>query len=299
MGKAYTRAVIEACSSVDEFIDVQDFLRDDITVLGERPEAILHVLPVYKIAERAKKINIPLRIGTTNRIYHWHTCNKLIKLSRKKSSLHEAQLNLKLLQAFGIDKEFSLEEVGQSFSMNDLLPLPEEFATLFDKERFNLILHPKSQGSGREWGLENFINLIKILDPERFRIFISGVESERGLLQPLFSEVGESVRDITGLMNLSEFISFISKADGLIASGTGPIHIAGALGIHAFGIFPPIKPIHPGRWSPLGPKAQAFVLDRSCTDCKGEKTVCHCINEVKPVWLKEALEAASVMEKVL
>lgn len=292
MGKAYTRPVIEACTSVDQFIDVVDFITTEITIFGEKPEAIVHVLPVAKIAQRAKALKIPLRIGTTNRVFHWFTCNSLVKLSRKKSPSHEAQLNIKLLEPLGINTNISLTEIGSSFALNNIQALPATLAGLVDKHKYNLILHPKSQGSGREWGLDNFIQLVHLLDSEKFKIFISGVEKERELLAPIFTEVGGKVTDITGLMNLSEFMSFIAASNGLVASGTGPIHLAAALGKDAFGIYPPIKPIHPGRWAPLGPNAQAFVVNRSCTDCKGNKMACHCIHEVNPVWIQQALNEA-------
>jgi heptosyltransferase-3 len=292
LGKAYTRPVIEACTSIDLFIDVEDFMAGEVTIFGEKPAAIVHVLPIAKIAQRAKELKIPMRIGTTNRIYHWFTCNYLVKLSRKRSLLHEAQLNIKLLEPLGISAGFSLEEIGSSFALNNIVPLPQKLSDLLDNHRYNLILHPKSQGNGREWGLENFIGLIRQLDGDKFKIFISGVEKERAQLASIFEALGDRVTDVTGLMTLPEFISFISAADGLVASGTGPIHLAAALGKDAFGIYPPIKPIHPGRWAPLGPKAKAFVVDRSCNDCKGNKLACHCMQEVEPMWLENALHEA-------
>lgn len=290
MGKAYTRPVIEGCSSVDKFIDVDDFLNGNVTINGKKPEAILHVLPKPAIARRAKKLKIPLRIGTTNRLYHWLTCNKLVKLSRKNSPLHEAQLNLKLLQSLGIDRDFSLEELGGLFALNNMKPLNQKFSALIDERRFNLILHPKSQGNGREWGLENFIKLIRLVDESKYKIFISGIEKERPLLQPIFNEVGDRVTDITGLMSLEEFMSFIAACNGLVASGTGPVHLAAALGINAFGIYPPIRPIHPGRWAPLGAKAKAFFVNKICSDCKGKPAACHCIAEVSAEWIKHSLD---------
>lgn len=292
MGKAYTKPVIEACASVDLFIDVDAFMKEEITIFGEKPGAIVHVLPVAAIAVRAQKLKIPVRIGTTNRIFHWLTCNFLVKLSRKKSALHEAQLNIKLLEPFGIKTDYSLEEIGSSFALNNIQPLPGRFTALIDKGKYNLVLHPKSQGNGREWGLDNFVKLIHLLDIKKFKVFISGVEKERALLQQIFKEAGDKVTDITGLMNLSEFMSFIKACDGLIASGTGPIHLAAALGKDAFGIYPPIKPIHPGRWAPIGPAAQVFVVNKPCVDCKRNKMACHCMNEVDPLWLKDALNKA-------
>src|SRR5665647_834862 len=69
LGKSYTRPVIEACEYVDEFIQLEDFLNKPVTICGLSPQCILHVFPKRLIAKRAKKIKIPLRIGTTNRLY--------------------------------------------------------------------------------------------------------------------------------------------------------------------------------------------------------------------------------------
>jgi len=290
MGRAYTRPVILACEYIDEFIDREDFLTGKATICGQVPDTILHVFPDAAVAVRARKLGIKLRIGTTNRIYHWGTCTKLIKLSRRNSNLHEAQLNLKLLEPFGYRTDLPLKEIGQLFGLTRWQPLPERFTALVDNSKYNLILHPKSQGSAREWGLSNFISLIHQLDKRVYHIFVSGTANERALLQPLFDAAGNDVTDITGQMNLSEFISFIAHADGLLANSTGPLHIAAALGKDAFGIYPPMRPIHPGRWAPLGAKAKVFVLDKTCTDCKKMPAQCHCIKEISPLVIKAMLD---------
>jgi heptosyltransferase III len=290
LGKAYTRPVIEACEYIDTFIGLEDFNAGPVTINGQKPEAILHVFPVAAIAKRAKQLGIPLRIGTTNRLYHWTTCNKLIRLSRKKSSLHEAQLNLKLLATLGIEKDFSLQEIGHFFGLTKLQTIQPEFASLIDPGKYNLILHPKSQGSAREWGLDNFIALIRSLDLNRFKVFISGTEKERALIAPVFEAVGDKVTDITGMMNLSQFIAFINVCDGLVANSTGPLHIAAALGKDAYGIYPPMRPIHPGRWAPLGDHVSVFVLDKDCEDCRKAPESCHCIRAIKALEIKAAIE---------
>ena len=79
----------------------------------------------------AKQLKIPLRIGTTNRLYHWVTCNELVKLSRKKSDLHEAQLNLKLLSPFDIREDISCEEIENSFGLKKIMRLKKEFAVSY------------------------------------------------------------------------------------------------------------------------------------------------------------------------
>lgn len=290
LGKNYTQPVIDACRYVDEFINVDDFFSKNIYSKISSPDAILHVFPSRAIAVRAKQLGIPLRLGTTNRLYHWQTCNELIKLSRKNSSLHEAQLNLKLLKAFGIDRDFSLKEIESLYGLTKIQPLEKKFANLIAHEKYNVILHPKSQGNGREWGLKNFIELINILDKERFKIFISGTEKEYYVLQPLFDKVGHIITDITGKMDLYQFISFINECNALVASGTGPIHIAAALGKDALGLYPPIHPVHPSRWKPLGIKSQVFVFQKNCNDCKNKPLNCKCMHLIQPFWVKEALE---------
>lgn len=290
IGTPYTKTIIEACSNIDVFIDKDEFLAQPVTLRGESPQCIIHVLPRIEIAKRAKALKIPSRIGTTNRIYHWSTCNQLVRLSRKNSPLHEAQLNLKLLKPLGIKHDFSLQEIATSFSLKRLPALPQQFADLLMPHKFKLILHPKSRGSAREWDLNYFAELCASLDTDKFQIFISGTDNEREALKPLLDQCGERVTDISGLMTLAEFIAFIAACDGIIACSTGPLHIAAALQKHALGIYPPMRPIHPGRWQPIGKKAQVFVLDKNCNDCRKTKTTCFCMRAIKPDTLKTALD---------
>ena len=103
LGKKYTKALVDACIYVDEFIDEEDFFSREILIGGLKPQVIIHVRTNKKVALRAKVLQIPMRIGTTSRIYHWLTCNKLVPLRRKTSELHEAQLNIQLLAPLGIN----------------------------------------------------------------------------------------------------------------------------------------------------------------------------------------------------
>lgn len=290
MGTSYTKAIVETNPYIDCFIDKEDFLTQDITIDGLEPQAIIHLLPQSQLARRARGLAIPLRIGTTNRLYHWLNCNKLVPLSRRNSGLHEAQLNLQLLKPFGINTQFSMQDITDLFCMNNIPVLTDYQASLLHKDKFKLILHPKSRGSAREWDLAYYIELINSLDSNKFQIFISGTASEQPQLQVLLNEVAGRVTDISGQMNLSAFIAFIAHCDGLIACSTGPLHIAAALNKYALGIYPPMQPIHPGRWQPIGKKARTFVLDKNCNACRKDQSICFCMQAIKPQQLKASLE---------
>src|SRR5690606_33465456 len=61
LGKNYTKPVVSCCTYIDTFIEVTDFMKSEVAICGEKPQAILHVFPVKEIAKRAKSLNIPLR----------------------------------------------------------------------------------------------------------------------------------------------------------------------------------------------------------------------------------------------
>ncbi len=82
-------------------------------------------------------------------------------------------------------------------------------------------------------------------------------------------------------MDLKELISFINEADSLVAASTGPLHIASALNKYALGLYAPMRPIHAGRWAPVGTKADYLVIDKDCSDCR-TSFECHCIKSIKP-----------------
>lgn len=293
LAKEYTKPVIDACQYIDSFVDVSTFISTKYPD-EKKYDTIIHVFPVKEIAQKAKQLKIKQRIGTSHRFYHRTTCNHLISFSRKNSNLHEVQLNLKLLNPFEIKTDYSLNEIQNWSELNNIQPLEKKYGEYIIKEKYNLIIHPKSHGNTREWDIKNFINLINSLDGQKFNILVSGTKEDRASLKDLFEHTSNKVKDITGLMELQQFISFINECDGLLANSTGPLHIAAALSKDALGIYPPIKPMHPGRWAPIGKKAKVFVIDKKCNECRDNPSVCHCINEITSDEVKEYLNNLSL-----
>ncbi|HXA00716.1 MAG TPA: glycosyltransferase family 9 protein [Cytophagaceae bacterium] len=276
IGKSYTRSIIESSIFIDHFIDREEIIKNAGILNNIKADIIVHVYPDKRIARAAYKSNIPVRIGSSHRFYHWLYCNKKINFSRKNSSLHEAELNQKLLEPLGIIRRPATEIAG-FYGMEKITRLNQNQSALLDKNKFNLILHPKSKGSAREWPLDNYLALINNLPAQKFQVFITGTEQEGKLMKEQKPEIFQiqNIWDLTGKYSLSELVSFINAADGLLACSTGPLHIASALGKFACGIYPPMKPIHPGRWAPIGKKARYLALNKDCQDCrKSEKCAC-------------------------
>jgi ADP-heptose:LPS heptosyltransferase len=299
IGRTYTAAVAAACPWVDDFLNLDELVKlaepAQIAALGDyAAAAIIHVFPNKILARLAQKAKIPLRIGTRNRWQHWLTCNRLVALSRRHSPLHEAQLNPKLLLPLGDSSEPSLAQVAQLVRLQATEPLAESWQERLNQrqpDQLNIILHPRSRGSAREWGLDNFGQLARLLHQAGHRVFITGTAAEGEELAVWLQQNAPFLTaDLTGQLSLPQFIAFIAAADGLVAGSTGPLHLAAALGRHALGLYPPIRPMHPGRWAPLGPHAEFMVFDKpSCDDCRKQPASCTCI------W---AIAAAAVAERV-
>ena len=64
--------------------------------------------------------------------------------------------------------------------------------------------------------------------------------------------------DLTGRLALAELLAVLAAADGVVAASTGPLHLAALLGTRTLGLFSPVRPLHAGRWGPLGARAEVI-----------------------------------------
>lgn len=287
IGKKYTESIIDQCVFVDQFLD-KDEVENDPTILANTyADTIIFIYPNKNLARLAKQAKIKHRVATAHRWYNWFYCNHLVDFSRINSNLHESQLNFKLLRPFKLNGDVDTSELIPYYGLQ---PSKIDYTELLSKDHFNLIIHPKSKGSAREWSLENYNELVQSLPSEDYHIFVTGLKEEGDLIRKEKPELlaHPNVIDLTGKFNLAELTSFISQADGLLACSTGVLHLAAALGIYTLGLYSPMKPIHPGRWMPVGKKTKYLVQKKECSDCRASKE-CACINSLSVTEVKEEI----------
>ena len=131
--------------------------------------------------------------------------------------------------------------------------------------------------------MESWTRLVRALDPGRYRVLVTGSAAEGEQLRPLLADLPPHAADLTGKLTLAELVALLGAANGMVAAGTGPLHLAAALGIDTLGLFPPTRPIHPGRWRPIGPRAAYLVADSPCPACAaGEGAPCACMLAITP-----------------
>jgi len=290
VASSYTMPLLESCEWLDEVIEDQAVM-DNPALLSERGvDAFINPLADGDLARAAYRARVPLRIGDLDRPKTIRYCNRFVWGRRKWSALHEAQIILRHLEPLGLGCSLPLSELKAVTRLSRVMPLEESLRHRLDAAAFNLVIHPKSHKNGREWPARHFLRLVQLLEDEPVRVLVTGMDCEQA---ELAAECPELLRHgkVTVLMGATvpaQLIALIASADGLVASGTGPLHIAAALGIHALGLFPRRPSIDARRWHPLGAKGEAMQMAGSCPIQRGScaqrmgRQGCPCMVGISP-----------------
>lgn len=270
LARNYVQAMVVLFSSVDGFIDWEQLRLkgDDEAALELKQyqfDACIHLLPKQRIAKLCKKANIPLRIGTLRRLYNLWTCNRRVNLSRRRSTLHEAQLNACLLKGLRLPGRYSLQQCQSALKLIKQ-PLSSSTASFLRQGKFNLIIHPGTDGHTLEWSPDNFLKLIKRLPKDKFHVLLTGSKDEAARFKDTLALHDEHVTNTMGQLDLEQFINLIQHCDGLVANATGPLHVAAACGLATVGLYPRALHISPSRWGAFGAKANNLVAKRDGDD---------------------------------
>lgn len=279
--RSYTEKIVRCMQGVDETLlleTIENKEKADQVAFVEslKIDAAIHVFPRKSLAKLLKKAGIPVRIGTSHRSYHLFTCNIRPSFSRKRSPLHEAQLNFELIRPFGLKELPAFEKLNEWTKLftSPEAALPEFISGLTDY----VILHPKSQGSAREWPVEKYMELASELVQSGKSVVFTGTEKEGEQFRNSIP-ANERIIDSTGKLDIEQLITLINHCSAIVACSTGPLHIGGFLNKCTVGLYSPRIPIHPGRWKPLGSKTQILVFDPDCPVCRSGKE-CDCLSQI-------------------
>lgn len=284
--RGYAAAVVAQCRHVDQVLTLEELGTDLARGLRQTGcDTVLFAFPRRELAYAARRAGIGRRVGSTRRVYHWFTCNRLVNLTSTDAfgaRLHEAQLSFKLLLPLGVDHMPARDEIWPLYGL--ATPRHPDADAVLAGPGLKLILHPKSNGNGREWPLEHYTALATMLGKiDGVRVLVTGSPAEGELLArqaPALLAL-PNVENLCGKLDLAGFTALVGGCDGLVASGTGPLHLAAALGRPVVGLFPPIKPIDPVRWAALGERATNLVSEAGCGNC-ADPARCTCMLAITP-----------------
>lgn len=235
--------------------------------------------PTFDNAFNIYKAGIPERIGTGRRWYSF-LFNRRINLSRRKSSLHEADLNLDLVRNYGFYG-------GGDFPVIEIPPvIRDRFfneTSEINEDDFSgnvVVIHPGSGGSARNWPARYYKQLADEIDFRTgARVIITGIKQESETCSYV---AGEKHLNICNRTNLLELSALLQRIDLLITNSTGPLHLAVALGSRTIGLFPPLKDCLPSRWGPYKHPEWALTPELPlCIKCTpGNFSKCACMEQL-------------------
>jgi ADP-heptose:LPS heptosyltransferase len=285
----YTVPLLAASEWVDEVLPDHLVIEDPGQLSRRGIRAFINPLSDESLARAAYQAGVPLRIGDVERPAAARWCNRFVWSRRKWSKLHEAQIVLRHLAPLGLETRLPLSELKLLTRLSRVPPLDAALRRRLCDASFNLVIHPKSLKSGREWPAQNFLRLIELLQDAPLRILLTGTECER---EELLAECPAllchpRVEMLMGATPPAQLIALLAHADGLVAGSTGPLHIAAALGIHTLGLFPRRASMDSRRWQPLGAKSEALQMPGSCvfplnTCDRGNRSDCRCMAKITP-----------------
>ena len=244
-------------------------------------DAALLFLPRPELALALKWAGIPVRIGSGFRWYSFlltHT----IKEHRKACKKHEADYNHSLLRPL----------LGESLPPVKFAFRP--FQASSDPESEYAILHPGSGQSAPNLSVEQYRELAQMLLTQTpWNIRITGSTEETELTQQLASGFPENrVQSIAGQHDLGSLFECIARAQLLITSSTGPLHLANAVNTPTLSFFCPARPHTPKRWGPYHQQEWVVAPDLAGFDwCQQSRCPYGgCLGELSGKEIREALE---------
>ncbi|RFB65726.1 MULTISPECIES: glycosyltransferase family 9 protein [unclassified Herbaspirillum] len=294
--RAYAAEVVRYCTDIDNVVEIER-IENDLTGYLKRSDidTVILAQPDRALAIAAFRAGIRHRIGNARqKVYQLIYCNRRVRFSKGLSENHEAQINFEFLRPYGENHIPDRTEIPSFYHFS--IPADAASTEHLKPYAFNLVLHTKSNGHGREWPIESYLELAQLLAsrPE-VHVWLTGSKGEGEWLNENASDLVRlpNVTNISGTQTLAQLTSFINQADGLIASGTGPLHLSAAIGQRTLGLFPPTRPMHPGRWAAIGRRASNLCLAESgCDGCsRRDKMTCDCMRLITPAAVLEVVES--------
>ena len=148
--------------------------------------------------------------------------------------------------------------------MHDVADLHKDFDRQYNKELIVLIFPGIGSGPGKRWPEGRYVKVIDYLTSTHdARVFLDGTEQDYPLCKAISAFTAKPCTNLASQHSVRVLCALIKVADLVIASDSGPIHIAAATRTPAIAIF---GPTDPRIWAPKS--SHLKILRKSdCPPC--------------------------------
>ena len=175
--------------------------------------------------------------------------------------------------------------------------IPPEFPVSFPKKELDAVrprvaFLPKSRWATKNWPPAHFAEVARRLREEKHAsLFLLGSADSVPECREIERAVGGDVVNLTGTTSLVEMGSVLTEMALLIASDSGPVHMAAAVGTPALVVFGPTDAVRTGPYGPAHRTVSAQIRCQPCLSRTCREGDVPCLRGVSPKWVGDiALE---------
>jgi heptosyltransferase-2 len=273
--REYTKDIYANNPNIDQILidsEKKDFSYKIQLIKEIRSHNFTHafmLLPTERINWFLFFAGIKNRIGVGHKFYQFVTNTKSVYRRKYIPLRHEADYCMDMPRKIGVKTDNLDTEIHLSDTEKDFVcSLKEKFRS---GKQLVIGVHSTSGNSVPNWKAETYLELItKLKSLNNVRVVVTDLQ------------IPEKIRNITEVeypeqKTLRDLIHIVSSLDLLIASSTGPTHIAAALKMPTLTMFCPLPACSPVLWSPKGNKAINIVPEQNyCSGvCSGNPKQCN------------------------
>ncbi|WP_019615994.1 glycosyltransferase family 9 protein [Psychromonas ossibalaenae] len=213
----------------------------------------------------------------------------------------DAMLRIVELGLAKLKPNCNLKQSAPTLIGTDFAPLQKKF----NLTKPYIVLHPGNSHVGRSnpinyraWPSSHWQVLAKNLAEtykETHQVILIGSPEEKLLVDVIEKEAADKeLLNLCGKTTISELITLIENAAGIITTDTGPSHIASAVNTPVFAIIGPNDYRQTGPYSHAGNYVEIISLALPCSPCLPDGSIKQCTNNI----CMQELQPQLVMQKI-
>ncbi len=277
---------------ITDDLDQGSFWKTVQAIRSHRFTDALMVWPAKRAAYQLFLAGIPRRLGVGHKLYEVITFMRTVTRDYDPPQ-HEAQYCMKLARAVGVTTDDLTPEVYVSPQEREWARAHLRRLGIPEASRV-IVVHSGSGNTAPNWSEERYFRLLTaMLEKDTLRrvhVLLTALEMSSGLRRRIADLGDDRIHDVTAEVGpLRRLISVIAASHALVASSTGPLHLASGLGIRTVGIFCR-RPLYCGaHWGALGPLA--VNLDAPEEHCRA-----HCDARTERCAFEDGIRVEDVLQ---
>jgi len=155
-------------------------------------------------------------------------------------------------------------------------------------------INPLAKWNTKLWSNRKFGELADtVIDRNGASVVFTGSRADRGATQDIMDGMKFKAVNLAGETDLKTLAALYEKADILISTDTGPMHLAAAVNTPVVALFGPTAPWRTG---PFGPDHQIIRAELDCSPCfKRQCSTLDCMEQIRVQDVLKGVEKVNVV----